>query len=75
MLIKYCITYFLSPALWIIGFPSGRSVNELGVSFDLIERATGKVLWTYDYSGRDYLVHWLYARIGQDASMYAPFLL
>ena len=70
----YCITYFLSPALWIIGFPSGRSVNEFAVSFDLIERASGKVVWTYDYSGRDYIVHWLYARIGQDASLYAQLM-
>ena len=73
-LYAYCITYFFSPALWIIGLPSGRSVNELGVSFDLVERSSGKVVWTYDYSGRDYIVHWLYARIGQDASLYAQLM-
>ena len=70
----YLITYFFAPPLWIIGFPWGRSANELGVSFELVERATGKVVWNYDYSGRDYIVHWIYARIGQDASLYAQLM-
>ncbi|MBQ7402352.1 MAG: hypothetical protein IJW05_02810 [Lentisphaeria bacterium] len=67
---SYCITYFLSPALWVIGFPYGSSTNELWVSFELVERATGKVLWTFDCRGRDYIVHWLYARVGKDVSLY-----
>ena len=71
---SYCITYFLSPGLWILGAPSGSSENELGVKFELVERAGGKVLWTYDYRGRDYIVHWIYARIGQDTSLY-PLLM
>lgn len=67
---SYCITYFLSPVLWILGAPSGTSENELWVKFELVKRATGKVVWSYDYRGRDYITHWIYARIGQDASLY-----
>lgn len=68
---SYGITYFLAPVLWILGAPNGTSENELWVKFELVERATGKVIWNYDYRGRDYLVHWLYARNGMDVSMYA----
>ncbi len=67
---SYCITYFLSPVLWVLGAPYGTSENELWVKFELVSRATGKVVWNYDYRGRDYLVHWIYARIGKDTSMY-----
>jgi len=67
---SYFITLFLSPGLWAFGAPSGSSENELHVSFELVERTTGKVLWQYDYRGRDRLTHWIYARIGQDVSMY-----
>ena len=67
---SYCITYFLSPVLWILGAPNGSSSNELRVKFELIDRAAGKVLWTYDYHGQDYINHWIYARIGKDASLY-----
>ena len=67
---SYCITYLLSHVLWIIGAPSGSSTNELWVKFELVERATGKVLWNYEYRGSDYIVHWIYARIGRDVSLY-----
>lgn len=67
---SYCITYFLSPVLWVLGAPCGTSENELWVKFELVERATGKVVWNYDYRGRDYIHHWIYARIGKDVSMY-----
>lgn len=69
-LFSYCVTYFVSPALWVLGAPSGVSDNELWVKFELVERASGAVVWTYDYRGRDYIVHWIYARTGQDASLY-----
>ena len=67
---SYCITYFFAPALWILGAPYGTSENELWVKFELIDGKTGKVVWNYDYRGRDYIVHWLYARIGKDTCMY-----
>ena len=67
---SYCITYFLSPVLWLLGAPSGTSENELWVNFELVERASGKVVWAYKYRGRDYITHWIYARIGKDVSLY-----
>lgn len=39
-MLTYCISYFLSPALWAVGAPEGVSRNALGVSFELVERAT-----------------------------------
>lgn len=66
----YCVTYFLSPAFWLLGAPSGSSSNDLWVKFELVERATGNVVWNYEYRGHDYITHWIYARIGQDTSLY-----
>ncbi|MBS5532670.1 hypothetical protein KH017_17930 [bacterium] len=67
---SYCITYFLSPVLWVLGAPSGTSENELWIKFELVERSSGRVVWNYDYRGRDYITHWIYARIGKDVSLY-----
>ncbi|MBO7089619.1 MAG: hypothetical protein J6W70_06915, partial [Lentisphaeria bacterium] len=38
--------------------------------FELVERATGEVVWQYDWLDSDYLNHWIYARIGKDVSIY-----
>ena len=65
----YGISVF-SPILWVVGIPSGSSTNELGVKFELVERASGKVVWEYNYLNSDYLNHWIYARVGKDASLY-----
>ena len=67
---SYCITYFLSPVFWILGAPYGTSWNTLHVQFELLERATGKIIWQYDYHHQDAITHWIYARIGQDVSLY-----
>ena len=66
----YGITYFFSPILWVVGVPDGSSTNELGVKFELVERASGNVVWKYDYFGSDYLNHWIYARVGKDTTIY-----
>ena len=68
---SYCITYFFSHVFWIIGVPSGTSWNRLAVQFELVERASGKVVWTYNFDREDSITHWIYARVGKDASMYA----
>jgi len=73
-LFSYCITYFLSPALWIIGAPSGVSHNQLGIDFALVERATGETVWKHSYHGNDYIMHWIYARVGDDTSLYAALM-
>jgi len=69
-LLTYGITYFLAPVLWTVGAPEGVSRNTLGVHFELVERATGKAVWSYDYLGTDSVVHWIYARVGKDVSLY-----
>ena len=66
----YGLTYFVSPLLWGVGIPSGSSTNELGVKFELVDRASGDVVWSFGYLASDYLNHWIYARVGKDASLY-----
>ena len=67
---SYGITYFFSHILWVVGVPYGSSTNELGVKFELVDRASGDVVWEYSYLNSDYLNHWIYARIGKDVSIY-----
>ena len=69
-LLTYCVTYFASPALWALGAPEGVSRNALGVEFALVERETGDVVWQYRFDGEDFLIHWIYARVGKDVSLY-----
>ncbi|MBO5766552.1 MAG: hypothetical protein J6S24_09695 [Lentisphaeria bacterium] len=71
---SYLITYFFSPALWLVGAPYGTSQNELWVKFELVQRATGAVVWSYEYRGDDYMTHWIYARVCKDANMYAALM-
>ena len=68
--LTYGLTYLAAPALWLIGFPDAISHNRLDVTFHIIDRATRKPIWTFQYHGTDFLVHWLYARVGEDASLY-----
>ena len=68
---SYGITYVFSSILWVVGVPTGSSTNELAVKFELVERASGNVVWEYSYRNSDYLNHWLYARVGKDTSIYA----
>ena len=67
---SYGITYLFSHILWVVGMPSGSSTNELAVKFELVDRASGEVVWDYSYSNSDYLNHWIYARVGKDVSIY-----
>lgn len=69
-LLTYGITYFAAPVLWVLGAPEGVSKNTFGVRFELVERASGKTVWHYDYLATDSIVHWIYARAGKDVSLY-----
>ena len=71
---SYCITYFLSHVFWIIGLPSGTSWNRLAVQFELLDRKSGQVVWSYAFDREDSITHWIYARVGKDVSMY-PMLM
>ncbi len=68
--ITYGLTYLIAPALWLVGFPDAVSHNRLDLTFHILDRSTRKPIWTFHYHGTDYLVHWLYARVGDDASLY-----
>lgn len=70
-LITYGITYIAAPFLWLIGFPDGLSCARLDVDFELVERASGRVVWTFRNDLDDSIWHWMYARIGADADLYA----
>ena len=71
---SYCVTYIAAPVFWLLGAPMGYSRNELWVNFALVERASGKTIWTYKYRDKDYIVHWIYARVGKDTSLYAQLM-
>ena len=70
-----CITYGFAPALWVLGVPCATSFNSLAVEFELVERATGAIVWRYSYNGNDYLNHWIYQpRSGDDVSLLAALM-
>lgn len=72
--LTYGVTYLLAPALWLIGFPNAVSHNKLGITFRIIDRQSGKSIWRYRFEGEESIVHFLYARVGQDASLYAQLM-
>ncbi len=74
VMFSYCVTYIAAPVFWLLGAPMGYSRNELWVNFALVERASGKTIWTYKYRDKDYIVHWIYARVGKDTSLYAQLM-
>ena len=71
-LFTYGLTYIGAPFLWVLGIPDGLSSVRLDIDFELVERATGRVVWSYrnDVLGET-VVHWIYARVGADADPYA----
>ena len=71
-LFTYGITYFAAPLLWVVGLPDGLSSVRMDIDFELVDRATGRVIWQYrnEHLGET-VVHWIYARIGADADPYA----
>ena len=66
---SYCLTYLISPVFWVLGAPFGTSENELWVKFELLNRK-GDIVWSHEYRGYDYIMHWIYARHGKDVSLY-----
>ncbi len=60
--------------LWILGAPAGTSLNRLGFVLWLVERKTGKVVWTYGFEQEEYLTQWLYFRTGRDVSMFSTLM-
>lgn len=58
------ITYGLSiyaPVLWALALPMGTSANDLCVDFELVEAATGRVVWAERVHDSDFHVEgWYY---------------
>ena len=57
--------------LWMLGAPAGTSLNRLGFMLWLVDRHTGKTVWTYGFEQEEYLTQWLYFRYGSDVSMFS----
>ena len=57
----YGLTYFFGDFLWLMGAPMGGTTNELTLKLTLLERKTGKVLWSQTFSERDRKTEWLYS--------------
>jgi hypothetical protein len=59
-IITYCMSIY-GVYLWFIGFPAGTYGNDLEISFELAESATGKVLWNETYKKEFSKTFWIYA--------------
>lgn len=59
--------------LWVLGAPSGTSLNRLTLRLALKDK-TGRTLWERQVEGEDYITQWIYARRGQDVKLYAPLM-
>lgn len=70
-ILTYCVTYFVAPLLWVVGFPDAISSEDLKVDFELVDRASGQVVWKRSHDLSDSMLHWIYTRIGADANLYA----
>ena len=68
-MLTYCITYFLAPVLWTAGAPEGVSINELAVSGQLFD-ASGNLVFFNRAEESEWLMHWIYARVGGDCRNY-----
>lgn len=67
------ITYGLSlfgPVLWTFGFPAATSENVLSIEFQLKDR-NNRVLWDYSSERSDWIVQWIYYRMGHDCKAFA----
>jgi len=57
----YGLTFWFGNLLYLIGAPTGGNTHELTLKLTLVERDTGKTLWSETFSQRDYQTEWLYA--------------
>jgi hypothetical protein len=57
----YGLTIFLGQFLWIMGAPSGGTTQELTLKLSLVERGTGRTLWSETLTGSDSKTEWLYS--------------
>jgi len=56
--------------LWLIGFPCSTSENVLAVEFQLRNKE-GRIVWEYSVERSDWIVQWLYYRMGHDCKAFS----
>lgn len=57
----YGLTIFFGQLLWIVGVPSGGTTQELTLNLSMVERGTGRTLWSEAFTGSDSRTVWLYS--------------
>ncbi|MDD2480083.1 MAG: hypothetical protein PHS31_09350 [Victivallaceae bacterium] len=57
------------PILWIFGAPAGMSENRLTLELTLSDKK-GKVLWDWSMDREEWIVQWLYSRMGHDCKIF-----
>ncbi len=65
---SYCLPS-IGVIFWILGAPAGMSENHLVVDFTLTDKS-GKVLWQWTLDKEDWIVQWIYARMGHDCILF-----
>jgi hypothetical protein len=65
----YCLSVY-GPIFWIFGAPAGMSENRIALELQL-KNKQGKVLWDWAIDKEEWIVQWLYARMGHDCKMFA----
>lgn len=70
---SYGLSVF-GPILWFVGFPAGRSHNDLTLHLWLTDLTTQKRLWEKSYDKTNAVVQGLYYRWGHDVRYYSPLM-
>ena len=65
---------FEGPLLWILGLPSGSSINHLILKFSLVDLKTNKTVWESAYTDQQKIIQGLYYRWGHDVRGYATLM-
>lgn len=65
----YCLSVY-GPVFWILGAPAGTSENRLVLELQL-KNKNGKVLWDWAIDKEEWIVQWIYARMGHDCKMFS----
>lgn len=65
----YCLSVY-GPIFWIFGAPAGTSENRLILELKL-KNKQGKTLWDWAVDKEEWIVQWIYARMGHDCKMFS----
>ena len=65
---SYGLSYY-GPLFWFLGAPAGTSENKLALELTLKDKS-GKIIWDWAMTKEDWIVQWLYYRMGHDCRMF-----